>query len=137
MVGLGAIAAESLTVEGLKAVTNRDRPNGGSDSFPSGHTAFAAVASTMAVRNLGSIPMSDATRLVLTIGADALTFGTAWARVEAGAHYPSDVLVGMAVGNFFGRMFDEAFLGDELSQRLAISFEPARGGGELVWSWRF
>jgi len=136
-VGLGAIAAESITVEGLKAATNRERPNGGADSFPSGHTAFAAVADTLAVRNFAVTPMSGATRMALTIGADALTFATGWARVEAGAHYPSDVLVGMSIGNFFGRMFDDAFLGDHLSQRFAVSFEPARGGAELVWSWRF
>jgi len=136
-VGLGAIAAESITVEGLKVATTRERPNGGVDSFPSGHTAFAAVADTLAVQNFAVTPMSGAMRMALTIGADALTFATGWARVEAGAHYPSDVLVGMSIGNFFGRMFDDAFLGGDLSQRFAVSFEPARGGAELVWSWRF
>jgi len=136
-VGLGAIAAESIAVEGLKAATNRERPNGGSNSFPSGHTAFAAVADTLAVQNFAVTPMGGATRMALSIGADALTFATGWARVEAGAHYPSDVLVGIGIGNFFGRMFDDAFLGDDLSKRLAVSFEPARGGAELIWTWRF
>jgi len=31
------------------------------------------------------------------IGAGAITVGTAWAHVEAGAHHPSDVLVGVAL----------------------------------------
>jgi hypothetical protein len=137
MVGLGAIASTALVTEALKVTANRQRPNGGNDSFPSGHTSFAAVADTMTVRNLQSIPMNDAARTALTVGADALTFATGWARVEAGAHYPSDVLVGMSIGNFFGQMFDDAFLGDDLSQRLTLSFEPARDGGEITWNYRF
>ncbi len=137
MVGLGAIAAETVVTEGLKVTVNRTRPNGGSHSFPSGHTSFAAVADTLAADNLEVTPMNDSLRTALVIGTDALTIATGWARVEAGAHYPSDVLVGMSIGNFFGRMFDDAFLGEGLSKRLSVTFDPARGGGELVWNLRF
>jgi len=137
MVGLGAIVATGATTEGLKALTGRERPNGGQNSFPSGHTSFAAVTDTLTARDLESIPMSDGARTASVIGLDALTFATGWARVEAGAHYPSDVLVGMSIGNFFGQMFTDAFLGDDLSQRVALSFEPAKGGGEVVWNLRF
>jgi membrane-associated phospholipid phosphatase len=137
MVGLGAIAATSLTTEGLKSVVTRQRPDGNENSFPSGHTSFAAVADTLTVRDLQSIPMSGGARTALTVGADALTFATGWARVEAGAHYPSDVLVGMSIGNFFGRMFSDAFLADGLSERVALAFEPVQGGGEIVWEMKF
>jgi membrane-associated phospholipid phosphatase len=137
MVGIGAIGAASLTVEGLKQVVTRERPDGNPRSFPSGHAAVAASADTLTVRNLQSIPMSDGARTAFTVGADVLTFGTAWARVEAGAHYPSDVLVGMSIGNFFGLMFSDAFLNDGLSERLALSFEPLPGGGEVAWQWKF
>jgi membrane-associated phospholipid phosphatase len=137
MVGLGAIVATGATTEGLKALTGRERPNGGQHSFPSGHTSFAAVADTLTARDLESIPMSDGVRTATIFGVDTLTFATGWARVEAGAHYPSDVLVGMSIGNFFGRMFTDAFLGDGLSERVALSFEPAKGGGEIMWNWRF
>ena len=136
-VGLGAIVATTATTEGLKALTGRERPNGGHNSFPSGHTSFAAVTDTLTSRDLESIPMSDGARTAAVIGLDTLTFATGWARVEAGAHYPSDVLVGMSIGNFFGQMFTDAFLGDGLSQRVALSFEPAKGGGEVVWNLRF
>jgi hypothetical protein len=61
----------------------------------------------------------------------------AWARVEADAHFPSDVLVGMSIGNFFGRMFDDAFLNDNLAQRLTVSFEPEPHGGAILWTLRF
>lgn len=137
MVGLGAMVATEATTEGLKSLTGRERPNGGQNSFPSGHTSFAAVADTLTARDLESIPMSDGARTAAIVGVDALTFATGWARVEAGAHYPSDVLVGMSIGNFFGRMFTDAFLGDGLSERVALSFEPQHGGGEILWTLRF
>lgn len=136
-VGLGAIGASSLTVEGLKQVVNRERPDGNDRSFPSGHAAVAATADTLTVRDLQSVPMGDAARTTLTVTADALTFATGWARVEAGAHYPSDVLVGIAIGNFFGRFFNDAFLNDDVRQRVAVAFEPVAGGGELVVHTRF
>jgi len=137
LVGLGAIGATNATTEGLKAAVNRTRPNGGNHSFPSGHTSFAAVSDTMTARNLNSIPMNDRARTALVIGADALTIATGWARVEAGAHYPSDVMVGMAIGDFFGAMFDDAFLGDGLGERHSLAVEPVPGGGQLVWNVRF
>jgi membrane-associated phospholipid phosphatase len=105
--------------------------------MPSGHTSFAAVADTMTQRNLNAMSLSPVTRTALGLGTDLLTFSTAWARVEAGAHFPSDVLVGMSIGNFFGRMFDDAFLGDDLAERLTVSFEPAPHGGMVAWSLRF
>jgi membrane-associated phospholipid phosphatase len=137
MVGLGAMVATGVTKEALNLASGRQRPDGGQNSFPSGHTSFAAVADTLTARNLESIPMNDGARTATIIGVDALTFATGWARVEAGAHYPSDVLVGMSIGNFFGRMFSDAFLGDGLEDRVALSVEPARGGAEIVWAWRF
>lgn len=36
----------------------------------------------------------------MEIGFGMITAGTAWARVEGGVHYPSDVLAGMALGHF-------------------------------------
>ncbi len=40
----------------------------------------------------------------------ALAWGTAWARVEGGRHYPSDVLFGAALGNFVAIFVRNAFL---------------------------
>lgn len=137
-VGFGAFAATAGVTSGLKSLTSRERPNGnGDDSFPSGHASTAAVFDTMTVRNLQSIEMSAPLRTTLEIGAGAITAGTAWARVEAGAHYPSDVLVGVALGNFFAAFFTEAFLGIEPDARLTFSAEPTRGGGLVRWDVRF
>jgi hypothetical protein len=71
------------------------------------------------------------------VGLHALTIGTAWARVEAGAHFPADTLVGMALGNFVSRFFDEAFLEGASGGALAVSVEPLPHGVALQWSMRF
>jgi hypothetical protein len=138
IVGLGALAASSLATESLKAVSGRARPNGHGDSFPSGHATFVAAADTLTVRNLESVPMSPSAQTAFTVGTYALTAATAWGRVEAGAHYPSDVLVGVAIGNFFARWFNGAFLDDRRANRLQLSVQPwMRDGAQLTWNWRF
>lgn len=138
LVGVGAFVATSTVTSGLKSLTSRERPNESDDrSFPSGHASTAAVFGTLTVRNLQSIDASPALRTTFEIGAGAITAGTAWARVEAGAHYPSDVLVGIALGNFMGAFFTEAFLGLEPGAKLAFSAEPTRGGALLRWEVRF
>ena len=137
-VGLGAFSVTAGLTEGLKSVTSRERPNGVDDeSFPSGHASTAAVFNTLTVHNLQSIDMAPGLRTSLAVGAGAVTAGTAWARVESGDHYPSDVLFGIALGNFMGAFFSEAFLGLEPGGRLAFSAEPARGGAVLHWEMRF
>lgn len=137
-VGAGAFAFTGGVTSGLKSLTSRERPDGSDDdSFPSGHASTAAVFDTLTVRNLQSIDVSPAMRTTLEIGAGAMTAGTAWARVEAGRHYPSDVLVGIALGNFMGAFFTEAFLGLEPGARFSLSAAPTREGAVLSWELRF
>lgn len=137
-VGVGAFGVTAGITSGLKALSSRERPNGLDDeSFPSGHASTAAVFDTLTVRNLQYIDLRPGTRTALEVGAGAITAGTAWARVEAGAHYPSDVLVGVALGNFMGAFFTQAFLGLGPDARIALSAEPTRGGATLRWQLRF
>jgi membrane-associated phospholipid phosphatase len=137
-VGIGAFAVTAGITEGLKVTTSRERPNGVDDkSLPSGHAANAAVFNTLAVHNLQAIDMGSRLRTSLEIGAGAVTVGTAWARVESGDHYPSDVLVGMALGNFVGAVFAQVFLGREPDANLAFGAEPVHGGAMLHWEMRF
>jgi hypothetical protein len=82
--------------------------------------------------NLEEIPLSRPARDVLDVGLQAINFGTAWARVEGGWHYPSDTLVSIALGNFCGRFFNDAFLGLEMPHA-KLAFAPLPGGGELTW----
>jgi membrane-associated phospholipid phosphatase len=134
LVGLGAIAVTGAATTGLKSVTGRTRPNGENDeSFPSGHTSHSAVLTGLAHDNLDSMDLGAGTHQALDVGLDALTVGTAWARVEAGAHFPSDTLAGMALGNFISRFFDEAFLGPATEPRASVTVAPARHGLSLQW----
>jgi PAP2 superfamily len=138
LVGIAAVSSTVLVTNGLKDVSNRERPNGDdSASFPSGHTSASAVHTRLASRNLQSIEMSDGWRCAADAGLTALTLGTSWARIEAGWHYPSDTLVGMAIGNFLASFFNDAFLGLEQGTNASLAMRAADGGAVLNWQWRF
>jgi membrane-associated phospholipid phosphatase len=135
-VEMAAKAATAATTGVLKQVTGRERPNEANDeSFPSGHSSSAAVNGRLALINLVSIDLSRGARIAANVGIDATVFGTAWARVEAGAHYPSDVLFGMALGNFFARFATDAFLGADSRDSIAVT--PTDGGARIDLTVRF
>lgn len=124
----GAVAATTLT-HGLKEATNRRRPDGSDNqSFPSGHSSrvFAYNAGTW--RNLSRIPIPPSVRRGLRIGFDSLAAGTAWARVEAGVHYPSDVLAGAALGNFASVLLQNVFLRNDEAPRVTLDVGRRRRG---------
>lgn len=114
--GIAVGAAASLLTGGItSAVKNwsdRTRPDGsGTDSFPSGHSSSSSAFATLSARNLQSIDMGPNLRKSMEIGFGVIAAGTAWARVEAGVHYPSDVLVGAALGHFVAAFINDAFMG--------------------------
>ncbi|MBF0188213.1 MAG: phosphatase PAP2 family protein [Magnetococcales bacterium] len=106
-----AIGITSSTTSFIKDTTQRERPTGGTkNSFPSGHTSQATVRATMAAKNLDYIDMPEMGRSLLRTGFYTVAAGTAWARVEANRHYPSDVLAGFALGHFVGGFLTDAFI---------------------------
>src|SRR5690606_13288786 len=133
------IAAESATANlttQLKDATDRTRPNGAAkESFPSGHTSSSAVHTRLASRNVHAHELSPSMTLTLDIGLYALPIGTSWSRIEAGWHYPSDTLVGMALGNFLASFFNDAFLAEGSTLRLGLSAN--RDGAMLVFDKAF
>lgn len=136
IVELAAVGATSVTTGMLKDTAGRTRPNGADDeSFPSGHSSSAAVSCRLAKINLDSINIKSSARLATDIGIGTVVFGTAWARVEAGEHFPSDVLAGIALGNFLGRFVTGAFLDPDAHQ--SVSLELVEGGARLHWNSRF
>jgi hypothetical protein len=119
--------ALSGTVGYLKDETKRMRPNEqGATSFPSDHASRAGLYTTLSLRNVEGLGWSDSGVLATRVGLYSLSAATAWARVEANQHYPSDVLAGMALGHFFGAFFTEAFLGSHDPERVQVRFEPTR-----------
>ena len=102
---ISALASAAIVTQGMKYMTGRARPNmadagvfvgphagKGHDSFPSGHTAAAfAVATVVADRHPEQKWLYYS--LATAVGV---------ARVRKSAHFPSDVLVGAAVGMYAG-----------------------------------
>lgn len=133
-VGLGAMAFTGAATTALKYATARTRPDGEStQSFPSGHTSHSAVLTGLASDNLRDVDLPAAVRRGFTLGLDTLTIGTAWARVEAGAHFPADTLGGMALGTFVSAIADDAFLHGASDRPVAFALAPMRGGLEVLW----
>jgi membrane-associated phospholipid phosphatase len=95
----GAAATDYL----LKSLVKRPRPGDtpgtgiGTHSFPSGHATTAFTAATLIERNSG---------LAVGLPAYAVAAFTGFERVEAGRHYPSDVLAGAAIGTLFASVSD-------------------------------
>ncbi len=87
------LGASFIVVEGLKVAVNRTRPNGNSDSFPSGHSITAFCVAPVVNRYFG---------WQAGISAYVLATVTAFARVEGGYHYLSDVLAGATLGIVIG-----------------------------------
>ena len=81
--------------------------------------------------------MSDGWRRTADVGLTVLTLGTSWARIEAGWHYPSDTLVGMALGNFIASFINDAFLGLEEGSSSTLGLAAAPDGVVLQAQWRF
>ena len=131
------LAAATTAIEStslLQHSVRRECPNGANDhSFPSDHSAAASVYTRLAAFNLQEIPMNGETRDALDASLHALSFATAWARVEGGWHYPSDTLVGMALGNFCAEFFTDAFMGPG-TDRERFGFSALPGGGALTFA---
>jgi membrane-associated phospholipid phosphatase len=136
-VELGAELATAGITSLLKETTNRTRPNGGNNSFPSGHSSGAFSSTTLANRNLNSIKMRKEVRVPLQVGNLVLATGVAWARVEAGAHYPSDVLAGAALGHFVSALMYDAFMGLPEHKSWELYVSPTKGGAMIGVSFGF
>ena len=129
----GAVVTTSTTTL-LKQATGRLRPDGSDfESFPSGHASRAAACASMAVGNLDEIPMSPVARSWLKAGSYTLAAGTAWARVEGGVHFPTDVLAGMALGNYLGRLTHDAFFETQPTYAFGVGVE--RHGAVLTFRY--
>ena len=136
-VELGAELLTAAATEAGKDITNRSRPSGDGKSFPSGHSSSAFTSATLANKNLDSISMSENLRFALQAGNLLLATATAWARVEAHAHFPTDVLAGAVLGHFFGAFIYDGFMGVPELKPFHISVLPEHGGAVVAVSFPF
>ncbi len=136
-VELGAELVTAGVTDGLKSISNRERPSGGDNSFPSGHSSAAFTNAVLANRNLQYLSMSDNLKFALEVGNFVLASATAWARVEANGHWLSDVFAGAAIGYFFGAFVHDAFMGLPEEKPVPVMVVPLHGGAMLALSFSF
>jgi len=134
LAGVVALNLEDAVTGAVKDVSGRRRPDGSDDeSFSSGHAGTASVSTTMALANLDHHRLPRWADVSLRVGFHGIAAGTAWARGEARKHFPTDVLVGYAVGRFVGGVVQRVFIraadgGANVSWRV----EPLPGGGAVT-----
>jgi len=96
----------------------RDRPDGsGNTSMPSGHTTTASYRAKLAKINTQYLDVNEDIKDNLNIMYTSFAAMTGYARVEAGRHYPSDVLVGYALGSFLGNITEQVVIFSPLASR--------------------
>jgi membrane-associated phospholipid phosphatase len=104
--GAGQLALATATtlavVHGLKPIIDRERPNGGGRSFPSGHTAMAFAGAGFVQRRYGWAYGVPAYTVSVFVG---------WSRVHAKEHHTSDVIAGGAIGIAANLVFTRRYRG--------------------------
>ena len=122
----------------LKDQTKRIRPDkSNTRSFPSGHASSSGSFTTLGQRNIPYLSLPPAYENFSNIALYGIAAGTAWARVEAKQHYPSDVLVGYAIGYFFSAVINDAFLGLNSKVGPFFAVEPSRNGMIVNLYWAY
>jgi len=100
-----ALVHSAIVSGGLKFAFNRERPNKpdgtgafweGGRSFPSGHATVSWAFATVVAHQYRDKPLIE-------IGAYSLATTVSLARVGGRNHYPSDVVIGAALGTLIGR----------------------------------
>lgn len=97
--GVGTAATVGV-VQGLKFGLNTERPDGGSRSFPSGHTSGAFSGASYLHYRYGwqyGLPAYGAAALV------------GYSRVDADRHWWYDVVAGAAIANLSAYIFTDTF----------------------------
>jgi len=91
----------NFSVDERLALSDAD-PQVARQSFFSGHSAMAFATATLMSQLFTDVYGRSTTSDVLWVSSLSVASVTAYARVKAGMHYPSDVLVGAAVGTAIG-----------------------------------
>jgi hypothetical protein len=137
-VGATAWGVTSGTTEFIKDKTERTRPDKSNNrSFPSGHTSSAASFTTLGRRNIPYLSLPPAYENFSDMALYGIAAGTAWARVEAKQHYPSDVLVGYVLGYFTSALINDAFLEPNTNMGPFFAIGPSTNGMTINLYWAY
>ena len=103
------MSASVIVTHGLKRVIDKERPNGGKYSFPSGHTSCAFTGAAFINKRYG---------WEIGIPAYILAGYVGWTRVYANKHDYWDVLGGAAIGILSAELFTKKYQKNNLKLSL-------------------
>ena len=117
-----AYASAMAVVYVLKPLVDRTRPDGGHQSFPSGHTASAFAGAAFLQMRYG---------WALGAPAYAVASFVGYSRVESKSHYTSDVAAGAAIGIATNLLFTRH------REHVAVVIDLGRGhaGSSIAVAW--
>jgi membrane-associated phospholipid phosphatase len=95
-----SFATTLATTYALKLTIDKKRPNGGSMSFPSGHSSAAFSGASFIQKRYGWLYGAPAYLAASFVG---------YSRVEADQHYIEDVLAGAAIGILSTYIFTDSY----------------------------
>jgi membrane-associated phospholipid phosphatase len=122
-IGADLVRAQLLSqavTQAIKLSARRTRPDGGSFSFPSGHTSITFASATVLQRHLG---------WKAGIPAYAVATYVAASRIQEHRHFLSDVVFGAAIGIVAGRTVTVG----RNDARFAVGPMATTGGGGVGW----
>jgi len=112
------LVSQALTM-GLKVSFQRDRPDGTSLGFPSGHTSMSFATATVLQKHYGWKVGVPAFAVATYVGAS---------RIQTGRHYASDVAFGAALGIMAGHTVT-------LGRAWTVAPMASAGGGGVALTW--
>lgn len=127
LVQIAAVNSTYLVTNRLKFRVDRAEPGKPpdeveGDAFPSNHATGAFAHATLIRENMRRTSLPAAVANGFVAGGYVAATGSAWGRIEAGAHHVSDQLIGAAIGNFMASFINNAFLGN--SAMLGVGYAP-------------
>ena len=96
-------------------------------SFFSGHTAVSASVTFFAAKVFSDMNPNSKWKPLVWVGAAVVPAATGWARVEAGKHFPTDVVAGYVVGAAIGYFIPVLHLKKDVS-KATLNLEPHSNG---------
>lgn len=98
----------ATTTGDIQVLTDKIRPNNNCCGFPSAHTSRAFATAFIARKNYqqSNLPLWAQNSAIITTYLSA--YMTGYARIESKSHYPSQVFIGAAYGNFVSSLLYDA-----------------------------
>ena len=128
---LGQSTAAGIVQSG-KLTFRRERPNERDDrSFPSGHSGSSFTSAVLIEQNINETIQKPWLRKSIKAGTTGTAAAVAWARVEAGEHFPVDVLFSAALGNLVAKVFYRSLVSEYRTNVPQLTIDASRNNFKI------